>query len=690
MSTKKAASNPLSPSNASPTSIARHSASACPCPITYKATHKSKEPVVPSGPRKDPTAPLVFPSDALAPLPPSGVADNLLLARVAGSDIMLTVTVPDTIEVPDLDMIQILVNGNPVGERVTFDGFQPGDTFSITLKAGDRPEGTHQISYRVFYFFSQTSVDGPSVAFTVDLTAPGLPILAPLLIDDDIVNNGLTPGKLKTDIKGQYLESFVPSYNVVKPGDVIQCFINGVLTKNSETTVGEVGPGEDVELRIYRTDIETAGDGSLEFRYLVHDRAGNISLMSVSIMLRVLLKGEIDDLLPPLVPLFADDNIINEADARTPVQVTIPGHAEIQPGDSVVVVWGGVTLSPLPIPPGGEGNDPLQTVNVPYAALYDTWKAATNGSDALADIAVSYHIMRMELPAGQSPATPVKVNLFQAGGDPDPEDPVHPNLRLALLVSAGGSQNEIPVGDFEQNAAITVFWLDRQIPAREVFLLGDKVNLTYGSFTFPERTITALDVGNRRDLVFTLTAEDIGKVGSGTHILQYTITRPVVGNPDETENTSLAPPQDVVVMGSDQLPGEGVLPIATFTPLAVTGAIGPEEARQGVSLVMAPYKNMAPRDVIEFSFVQSSTHQHQPGELPIEATRIEDDRTLGDLDVGRNVVFSLNAQALMQLRSLNHAHVVWSVENDHGKVTNVDTFVVVDARGWPGTEEAES
>ncbi|MNJ29852.1 hypothetical protein D3C77_244340 [compost metagenome] len=542
----------------------------------------------------------------------------------------------------------------------------------------------------MFYYFAQDSDDGPSQAFTVDLTAPGEPFLGQLLIDNDIVQNGLTPDKLKTDDKGQYLESFVPSYNVVRPGDVIQCFINGVLAAISTTTVGEVGPGENVELRIYRLDIEAAGDGSLEFRYQVRDRAGNISQMSVSITLPVLLKGEIDDLLAPLVPLYDDDDIINEADARSPVQVTIPGHAEIQPGDAVVLVWGGVTLTAVTIPPGGEGSNPLLTVNVPYAVLYDTWRAATNGANALADIAVSYFIQRMGLPAGQSPETPVKVNLFQAGGDPDPEGPVHPNLRLALLTSAGGSQNEIPVGDFEQPAAITVFWLDRQIPAREVFLLGDKVNLTYGSFTFPERTITSLDVGNRRDLVFTLTAEQIGIVGSGTHILQYIIIRPVVGNPDATENTSLAPPQDVMVMGSDQLPGNGVLPKATFTPVNSVDAIGPEQARQGVRLVMPPYTNMAPGNIVRFSLVQSRGFQHQPGETPIEATRIVGDRTLGALDVGRDVMFSLNAQALMQLISLNHADVEWSVENDHGTVTNVETYVVIDSRGWTGTEETES
>ncbi|MNE90191.1 hypothetical protein D3C80_1876790 [compost metagenome] len=53
-------------------------------------------------------------------------------------------------------------------------------------------------------------------------------------------------------------------------------------------------------------------------------------------------------------------------------------------------------------------------------------------------------------------------------------------------------------------------------------------------------------------------------------------------------------------------------------------------------------------------------------------------------------MFSLNAQALMQLISLNHADVEWSVENDHGTVTNVETYVVIDSRGWTGTEETES
>lgn len=676
MSPKNAPQTVLSHSIAASTSIVKHST-----PTPYKATRLTSlaprafkvanEPLAP-------TAPLVFPEEALAPLPPSGVPDHLLLASFKDRELTLTFPVPDSIDDPDNDSVQLFIDGNAVGAQVSFSGAQPGAPFTIPLAAADRTEGTHQLFYRVFYYWGGSHDDSLSQSFRVDTVAPGLPFLGQLKVDDDIASNGLTPEKLKADGATQYLESFVPSYDGVMPGDIIEGFVNNSQAVNSSTIVGDGDPQDDVELRFTRDDIERADDGSIEFNYQIRDRAGNLSEKSRALTLRVLLKGQIDDLEAPEVPAN-DDGIINEADARGPVDVIIPGHTALLPGDAVMVEWGDIKLTAVNIPPGEEGNDPLMTIKAPYAALYDTWKMATNGANAVADIDVRYYIMRNGLAAGQSPVTSIRINLFQAGGDPDPVLPEHPNLKAAQLESAGGSQNEIPVEDYSQNAAITVAWYDRQATPGEVFLLNDRVNVKYANTALAEYTISAADVSNKADLVFTLSAAQIGVEGSGTKVLQYTITRSVTGG---TENTSLSPPQDVIVRGSDVLPGEGSLEDGSYTPLNAQGAIGPEQARQGVKFVTPYYTNKAVGDTITLDIVQTPGTRHNPGEVPIEATRIQLSKTVGPDDVSTSTEFVLPSAKLMQPIRLCHADAIWSAENIHGKVENQDTYVVIDSRGW--------
>lgn len=676
MSPKNAPQTVLSHSIAASTSIVKHNT-----PTPYKATRLTS-----LAPRAfkvandplAPTAPLVFPENALAPLPPSGVPDYLLLASVKDSDLTLTFPVPDSIEDPDQDTVQLFINNIAIGTPAKFDGAQPGAPFDITLAATDRTQGTHQLFYRVFYYWGGSYDDSPNQSFRVDTVAPGRPFLGLLKVDEDIVNNGLTPDKLKADGATQYLESFVPSYEGVEPGDTIEGFVNNTQAVNSSTIVGDGDLNDYVELRFTRNDIERADDGSVVFEYQVRDRAGNLSDKSRPLPLRVLLKGQIDDLEAPEMPAN-DDGIINEADARGPVDVIIPGHTALQPGDAVMVEWGDIKLTAVSIPPGEEGNDPLMTVKAPYAALYDTWKKATNGANAVADIDVRYYIMRNGLSAGRSPATPIRINLFQAGGDPDPVLPEHPNLKAAQLRSAGGSQNEIPVEDYSQNATITVAWYDRQATPGEVFLLNDRLNVKYANTALAERIISAGDVSNKVDLVFTLTAAQIGAEGSGTNVLQYTITRAVTGG---TENTSLSPPQDVIVKGSDELPGEGILPIGSYTPINDRGAIGPAEARQGVKFVTPHYINKAVGDTITLDIVQTAGVPHNPGEAPIEATRIQLTKIVGPDDQATSTEFVLPSATLMQPIRLCHADAIWSAENVHGKVENQDTYVVIDSRGW--------
>ncbi|MBV4490603.1 hypothetical protein [Pseudomonas oryzicola] len=654
-------------------SIARHTL--IKGPLTYKAS------LVTAPGTWAFTDPLVFPPDALAPLPPDGEEDNLLLESVKSDALTLTFPVPSKIRQPDQDTVQLLVDGSGIGSPVTFSGFKPGDTFSIELPAIARPEGRHSITYQVKYYEGGGLERGPAQQFEVDLTAPGRPFLGRLSVDQDIIDNGLTADKLKESEDGTfYLESFVPSYEGVQPGDIIQGLINGEKAPNSKVINIEASD-EDVELPFVREDIEAAGDGPLAFSYEITDRAGNLSLLTIPLDLRVLLKGELTGLEAPQVPSFEDDGIINETDARGPAEVIIPaftGTPGIQKGDQIQLVWGGRVHTLVPIPEDTE--EEAHTVQADYAALYDTWKAATGGANMVARIDVLYRIVRNTLVAGTSPATVVDINLFQAGGDPDPEKPIHPNMHPALLTSASGKENEIPVDDFDKDATIIVRWFQRLMPTEDLFNLNDVLKVTYGKTDLPVRTITATDVANKVDLVLTLTKEQIRGEGSGEKTLKYTVTRTVAGG---TENTSYSPLQPVQVSGSDELPGEGTLPEGSFTPLNDRNSIGPEQIKAGVKFVTPHYINKKTGDTIKIDLVQYMGDKHDDdSETPIEETRITMEATVGPDDENTTTEFQLDATKLAHPLDLCHIHAVWSAKNTFGTVINDKTQVTIDSRGY--------
>ena len=660
----------LSPSAPSINSIAYIAKNRCSClrPV-YQATVTRKNDK--KDDRKLPTNPLVFPASALAQPPaPPALADNLLLASVENDDLTLSFIVTDNLN--PQDQVGLLIDGVEIGSIVEIGNTPPGTAFNIVLEARDRPEGAGQIGYRLYYSPGAGEDDGPSIPFRVDLTPAGRPFLAELTVDQAIREEGLTADKLLGPDGAQYMSSLVASYNDAELGDIIQGFINNKPATNSISVVTNPDFTQDVELRFTREDIEAEGDGTLEFSYQITDRAGNVSQMSRPLTLSVLLEGELTDLLPPEVPANADHGIISEADARGPADVIIPGNARLMPGDTVMVDWGGIRFTAVAIPVGGV------TVQAPYEALYDTWKAATGGANAVADIDVSYYIIRNGLSAGQSPVTPVRINLFQAGGDPAPEVPVHPNLREASLIANSGAENVIIGGDFFEPASIRVPWFSRNDPAAAVFLLDDILNVKYGATDLTPYTITATDVANQRDLVRVLTAAQIAAEGSGTKILQYTITRKVAGG---IENTSFAPGQNVQVVGNDLLPGNGSLGVGRFYPLNRFSAIGPQQIRDGVTFETPYYENKAVGDVITINIVQVLGIPHTPNDPPIEGSRIELDSIVGGNDVGGVTNFTLPRDRLSFPVAVCHADVIWTATNNHGTVSNIETTVLIDSRG---------
>ncbi|MEU4066244.1 hypothetical protein AB0F25_28235 [Streptomyces wedmorensis] len=76
----------------------------------------------------------------------------------------------------------------------------------------------------------------------------------------------------------------IPAYADFEAGDQVQVFWGGTSATNP-FTVPEGEGDQPISLNIPRSTLEALGDGAVEFRYTVTDRAGNVSAPSEPITL---------------------------------------------------------------------------------------------------------------------------------------------------------------------------------------------------------------------------------------------------------------------------------------------------------------------------------------------------------------------------------------------------------------------
>ncbi|MGF6709340.1 hypothetical protein QFZ41_000304 [Luteibacter sp. W1I16] len=571
----------------------------------------------PSRPRILPPR-LVFPADALARLPAGLAPDHLLNESVRNDDLTLALDypLPDPPEDGDSDLLQLLVDGTPVGDIIQLKPYKPGDIIDITLHAANRPLDSvidrkmTGINYRVTYasgagFFE----DGPrDQQFVTDIVRPGRDSLGPLVFAAGVGADGVTADDLVDDgAGGSYLPCFVKGYDTAAIGDWIVGFIDGtVSTPLVEITAAQVGT--DVELRFPRDKLEAFDGGDHAFACRIGDRAGNVSQLSAIVGLRIHLSDEIDDLLPPLVPGF-DDGLVTDGDARVNggVTVTIPGHASIEQGDLIVLRWNAHEAPPVAVDATEVGTDPLKTLTAGYGQVYGDWFAVSGDADLNVPAFVSYRVERGGMSIGE-PAQPssVLVNLFGPGGeDPAPETPEHENLHPPVVQAAGGAPpNVIPADALGQDAAAAIPGMTAGTPPVPAFRPGDRVQLYWnGQAVDSEFVVTAAG----QDVIRNVPKAVLVAHSPGQWDVHYTASRALATTP--FVNTGTSPVQVVDVKDTADLPGGGK-PLAPAKWVEGPAAPGiPDQidydkanSGGGTPLRVYRYVNMAANDAVSIAF----------------------------------------------------------------------------------------
>lgn len=548
-----------------------------------------------------------LPVELLAPLPPGFPANGLLLASANDKPLTLRATL-DRASIDGYiegDLVEVSINGELQLQRAITRAESDAAEITIVIPA-PRAHGDYQVRYQLISdLVGNESGFSDPVFFFVDTRRPAMPNPGSLSLPPEVLPDGITDAVLTA--LGDVVNATIHSYSDRLPGDVITVVATGADGSTATSTYRIPLGGQDdlIQVPFTRDQLLSLGDGPVSFTYTIEDLAGNTSTTSPGVPSVIRLQEGITDLAPPVVPLFDDDGLIGEADARTPVGVDIPLNAKIQNGDRIVVIWGNTRSAPVAVTNADGTVEPLMSISIPYATVQ---------AEGSGNIAVTYEVLRNgELLGTPAMAATVVVDLSQPGGDDaDPNTPTNDNLGLPIVRKGGwvapAPINDIPVEDSLRDATFVIPWLGAS--GTPSFQAGDVISLFYGvdplvtpaATPFATYTVTPADVTSGVDLTQVLPFAKITEFGSGAIPAAYTATRVVrAADPangiTEVANTSYSRVQNVTVQSAAELPGGGGgLPVPVFMPLVGAPNNNLDYTRSfaaGGSIVrVLPYLNM--------------------------------------------------------------------------------------------------
>jgi hypothetical protein len=553
------------------------------------------------------------------PYPPivtDALADGTITQPILAAPLEVTVAKWDQTE--DEDLVFLFIDGQPVGDPAGVPIKDQLDPMQLTIPVADMAaltEGPHDVIAQMGSGFGDSYVTLPA-RILIDKTPPGGVTLPTIKFKLEYEQFGVSLAQINAD--GDKLDGSIASYDGQMDGDLIKTFIQAIPPLPAQPAPPTPGPeipvGNSTEAHagaFTLAQLQAAGaTGDVDFWYDVYDKALNKKTADPA-RLRMLVAGSPDLMIAPRVPLFSDDNLIHEGDARAPITVEIPqfGHGEVGDvlwlllGDALPIqVEGPLIAADLPTDPAAP--DPatsIRTISVPYqfiAALQPDDGAG--GLNPVFGLDVRYEVRRgiFKVP---SPTLAVSVDLTLAGGeDPDPETPVDERLQKPTVrhSGTGATDNLIPVG-YTLPVFATVPHLTTDTPPVEVFEATDKVQL----YRFESDGTTEVLIGDSTaavpgaDLKINFKPADII---AGNWPVFYKVGRTLATG---QVNEALSPAQTVTIQDENSQPGgPDLLPQAIFRESEIKQgfpAIGYTRASNGTIVRVYEYLNMKVDDKID-------------------------------------------------------------------------------------------
>lgn len=171
---------------------------------------------------------------------------------------------------------QLMLDGKLVGSvRAICEADKRGEMVTVYL---DEKMLNQDRNYRLGYMasspFADSHIPSPEIILKVDRTPPGAALLAPLIFPNASFGDRLT--------------GLLPGYAGMEQGDVIQTLCNGVPGPTHTVQADELSL-RPIEIDFERELMQSLAAQTACIEYLITDRAGNQSVMSLPVMLSMKL-----------------------------------------------------------------------------------------------------------------------------------------------------------------------------------------------------------------------------------------------------------------------------------------------------------------------------------------------------------------------------------------------------------------
>lgn len=458
---------------------------------------------------KDPSTPLVLSIAKWTEVAPPGKHDTLTVYHIVGTSPIKETLFHGTFNQDDEDQLPLKVI-LPKGSESYGDGTH-GFQFVLQLYTLDPPYESDVLSLR----FDRVAPNAGNVP-------PEVPDIAQV-IDANVANVNVT----------------LPDYPDRVAGDHVYYY----WVKDVPDDVSNVTPAGHAEvvtadqlLPLPQDLIKVSGDGEFYAIYVLVDKAGNVGQISRPTQVSVALGAMPANLQAPLVPLAADDGLVDRADAELGVQVNVLRFDNWKPTDEISASWQDKPLGKRVI---GEGQTFPLVFTVSHQVLRETYGTPAQGKK---DMTVRYEVWRGGRIAGSKEET-VAVNFetfgpVDPGTDPDPEWPdlVNPRLPMPIVYGQGSTTPNVLLPEHDgKDASVDVLLYQGLLEDDliEFYWNGEHVV----EADYPVDANDAAGDKLSRSIPWTY----IKQAGNGTATVSYQIARASVPNKPESK------PQEVIV-----------------------------------------------------------------------------------------------------------------------------------------------
>ncbi|WP_367237633.1 hypothetical protein VXM67_09150 [Pseudomonas sp. Rh2] len=480
-------------------------------------------------------------------------------------------------------------------------------------------DGRQTFSYKVAPFNATNPTASEPLELIFDRTPPygnatpaAMPALGYDVTDSNIDNVVITLPEYDTHAAGDTVYVYWLNYVPDDPA-----LVAPVVTEKVDTL--------PKPLTVPKAAVEAIGDGGVYVLYVLVDKAGNISRLSMPLPVGVAIGPLPSGLKDPEVPLADDDGLIDQEDAWTGVAVEIPLFGNWKPTDWVQVTWGGLELGWREI--GSAPKWPLE-FTLSGGQLWDQYGATTTGEKVTN---VSYALRRGTVAQGRK-AIDVQVNLEVVGPvdpivDPEWPDPVNPRLpKVKVLGKNSNVDNHLAPADEGEDGIVKVV-VDASL--RE----NDVIKFYWEGVHIPEadHTIITAEVG--AEITEAIPWSYIEVRNNGQIPVHYVVERP--GVPNRAKSTATIVNVEAIILRPEApefLGGNTEVPVGWLTCNALYDDANPNPLDPAIRVLVKDLRGYGLKAGDTVTFHWYAVHG-MTGEEKIEETVFDDPVELKEADL---------------------------------------------------------